>query len=449
MREEHNLTDTTTYQNDTGRRRRPKRLRRVLALSLAGVLGLGGLAGCASADTGIVTLDFFQFKPEAIGSFEAIIAEFEVENPGIRVRQNAVPDADTAIRTLLVKGKVPDVISLNGSGNFGQLARAGVFHDFTDDPVLKQINPAVQDILAGLGSYNGDEVNALGFVSNANGILYNRDIFTEQGISVPTTWDELIAACDRLKAAGISPFYGTLADSWTTMPPFTGLGGQLGGDGFFPRLRAEGADVGPDSAVSFTKDYAETLGKLQTLYSYAQPGFQSRGYEDGNQAFAAGKSAMLLQGVWAIAPILADNPDVNVGAFPLPATDDPAQTRLVSGVDVAITIGRDTPHLAEAQRFVDYLFDRKVLGDFAASQNMFSTAADAGPNTNPTLTELQPYFDAGRIVGFIDHQVPASIPLPAIIQQFLLDQDSTKALSTLDNEWRKVAARTTSTRSGE
>lgn len=80
---------------------------------------------------------------------------------------------------------------------------------------------------------------------------------------------------------------------------------------------------------------------------------------------------------------------------------------------------------------------------------MFSTAADAGLNTNPTLTELQPYFDVGRIVGFIDHQVPPSIPLPAIIQQFLLDTDSTKVLTTFDNEWRKVAARTTSTRTGE
>jgi len=425
-------------------------VRRGTALALAGLLSLSALSGCAPAgDTDVVSLDFFQFKAEAIGDFDAIIADFEAENPDIRVVQNAVPDADTAIRTLLVKNKVPDVLTLNGSGNFGQLARAGVFHDFTGDPVVDRINPAVQNILADLGTHNDDEVNALGFANNADGIIYNRDIFAAQGIAVPTTWDELIAACDRLEAAGITPFYGTLADAWTALGAFNGLGAQLGGADFYPDLRAQGASGGPDSAVSFRKNYPETMDKLQTLFSYAQKGYLSRGYEDGNLAFANGESAMLLQGVWALSPILANNPDVNVGSFPYPAGDDADDIQLVSGVDVAVTIGKDTPHLAEAQRFVDYLFHKQVLGDFAASQNMFSTAADAAPNTNPALAELEPYFKAGRITGFIDHQIPVSIPLQPILQQLLIDRNADRALADLDNEWRKVATRTTSTRTGD
>ena len=445
------MTDTTTYQAPSRRRHRPRRLRtlkRSMALILAGTLGLGALSGCAPGESDVVTLDFFQFKSEAIADFDGIIADFEAENPGIRVTQNAVPDADTAIRTLLVKNKVPDVISLNGSGNFGQLARAGVFHDFSGDPVLDQINPAVQDIVGALGTYE-NEVNALGFVNNGNGVLYNRDIFAAQGIAIPTTWDELIAACDTLQAAGIAPFFGTAADAWTIQSPLNGIGAQLGGDDFFPDLRAEGAEVGPDSAVSFAKNYDETFQKLQTLYSYAQDGYLGRTYEDGNLAFANGESAMLMQGIWALSPILANNPDISVGGFPFPVTDDPADIELVSGVDVAIAIGRDTPHLAEAKLFVDFLFQKEVLNSFAASQNMFSTARDAAENTNPALAELQSYFQAGQITGFIDHQIPASIPLGPIVQQFLTDKNSAKALATLDNEWRKVASRTTSTRSGD
>jgi len=419
-----------------------------VTLLLAGTLSLGALSGCAPADGDVVTLDFFQFKSEAIADFDGIIADFEVENPGIRVVQNAVPDADTAIRTLLVKNKVPDVISLNGSGNFGQLAGAGVFHDFAGDPILDEINPAVQDIVGALGSHE-NEVNALGFVNNGNGVLYNRDIFAAQGIQIPTTWDELIVACDTLRAAGIAPFYGTGADAWTTQSSLNGIAAQLGGDDFFPDLRAEGAEVSRESSASFSKNYEETFEKLQTLYSYTQAGYLGRTYEDGNQAFANGESAMLMQGIWALSPILASNPDISVGGFPYPVTDDPADIELVSGVDVAITIGRDTPHLAEARLFVDFLFQKEVLESFAASQNMFSTARDAAKNTNPALAELQPYFQAGRITGFIDHQIPASIPLGPIVQQFLTDKNSEKALTTLDNEWRKVASRTTSTRSGD
>lgn len=445
------MTDTTTCQTPARLRHQPGKsrpLRRSVTLLLAGTLSLGALSGCAPADGDVVTLDFFQFKSEAIADFDGIIADFEVENPGIRVVQNAVPDADTAIRTLLVKNKVPDVISLNGSGNFGQLAGAGVFHDFAGDPILDEINPAVQDIVGALGSHE-NEVNALGFVNNGNGVLYNRDIFAAQGIQIPTTWDELIVACDTLRAAGIAPFYGTGADAWTTQSSLNGIAAQLGGDDFFPDLRSEGAEVSRESSASFSKNYEETFEKLQTLYSYTQAGYLGRTYEDGNQAFANGESAMLMQGIWALSPILASNPDISVGGFPYPVTDDPADIELVSGVDVAITIGRDTPHLAEARLFVDFLFQKEVLESFAASQNMFSTARDAAKNTNPALAELQPYFQAGRITGFIDHQIPASIPLGPIVQQFLTDKNSEKALTTLDNEWRKVASRTTSTRSGD
>ena len=49
----------------------------------------------------------------------------------------------------------------------------------------------------------------------------------------------------------------------------------------------------------------------------------------------------------------------------------------------------------------------------------------------------------GKITGFIDHQVPPAIPLVGIIQESLFANDGgSAALATLDNEWRKVAART-------
>src|SRR5688572_11108258 len=74
-------------------------------------------AGCASgAESGVTTLNFFQFKGEAIEDFDQIIADFEAENPDIKVVQNqAGADPDTVIRTLLVKDKAPDVITLNAN----------------------------------------------------------------------------------------------------------------------------------------------------------------------------------------------------------------------------------------------------------------------------------------------------------------------------------------------
>ncbi|KRB36040.1 ABC transporter substrate-binding protein [Microbacterium sp. Root180] len=417
--------------------RRTTRAIGVLALASAAIV----LGGCASGSGGVTTLNFFQFKGEALDDFNEIIADFEAENPDIRVVQNQVADADTIIRTLLVKDKAPDVITLNANGGFGKLAQAGVFYDFSDEPVLQTINPAVQEILAALGNKTG-EVNGLGYVNNANGVIYNQDIFDEQGLEVPETWDEFIAVCDALQDAGITPFYGTLADSWTGLPSFNALGAYPSQGDFWDEMRAEGENVGPDSAVSFQKDFATAMDQQYELFSYMQDGYRGKTYDEGNAAFANGEVAMLLQGIWAINPVKAVNPDIKAAIFPYPAVDDPDDRLLVSGVDVVVTMGKNTPRKEEALRFIDYLFEVGVIEEFAASQNMVPSVEGAEISDDPSLQSVKPFFDEGRITGFIDHQIPPSIPLASIDQQFLYSGDAEAALATLDSEWAKVAART-------
>ncbi|MFE5669986.1 ABC transporter substrate-binding protein [Agromyces sp. NPDC056523] len=436
------MMDQTSRPN-RHRRRRARRRRAFAAASVALATAASlGLAGCAtSGGDDRVKLDFFQFKGEALEDFEEIIADFEAENPDIDVVQNQVADADTTIRTLLVKNRTPDVITLNASGNFGRLAQAGVFADFSDEPVLGTINPAVQEILADLGNAEG-EVNGLGYVNNADGIIYNQDIFEEQGLEVPETWDELIAVCDELQDAGITPFYGTLAENWTGLPSFNGLGAYPAQDDFFNQMREQGADTGPESDVSFSKDFEETLAQQYELFSYTQEGYRGRSYDDGNAAFANGEVAMLMQGIWAVNPIKQVNPDVRAAIFPYPATDSPDDRLLVSGVDVVVTMGKDTPHREEAMRFIEYLFEEDVIEDFAASQNMVPSVEGAQLSDDPSIQSVAPWFEEGRITGFIDHQIPPSIPLAQIDQEFLFTGDAEAALATLDREWSKVAART-------
>jgi raffinose/stachyose/melibiose transport system substrate-binding protein len=429
---------------------RPKR-RRATAVVVAAA-ALVALSGCAtsagSADQ--VTLNFFQFKPEAVGNFTAIIKDFEAENPGIKVVQNSVPDPDTAIRTLLVKDKVPDVLTLNVNGNYGELARACIFADLSAAPVAETVNPAVQDIVQSLGTCaadGADEVNALPFASNASGILYNPDIFAANGVEVPTTWTELIAAADTFQANGVSPFYCTMKDSWTAAPAFVNLGGTLMPDGFFDSLREESTSGA--STVSFAEDFADAADKEVTLFDYCQDNFASRDYNAGNKAFADGESAMYLQGSYAIPAIRANNPEAAIGSFPYPVTDDADSRVVVSGVDVGIMLGRNTPHAAEAQKFVDYLMSPDVVAEYSEAQSTFSPLLDAAPNNDPALAGLEPYFSAGKIIGFIDHQIPAAVPLVNLLQTLVITGDTETFLADLDSEWDKVAARTTTQRQGK
>ena len=246
----------------------------------------------------------------------------------------------------------------------------------------------------------------------------------------------------RCVDAGITPFYGTLADSWTGLPSFNALGAYPSQGDFWDEMREEGENVGPDSEVSFQKDFAEAMDQQYQLFSYMQDGYRGKTYDDGNAAFANGEVAMLLQGIWAINPVKAVNPDIKAAIFPYPAVDDPDDRLLVSGVDVVVTMGKNTPHKEEAMRFIDYLFEKDVIEEFAASQNMVPSVEGAEISDDPSLQSVKPFFDDGKITGFIDHQIPPSIPLAAIDQQFLFSGDAEAALATLDSEWAKVAART-------
>ncbi|MGG7507215.1 ABC transporter substrate-binding protein [Plantibacter sp. YIM 135249] len=427
--------------------------RRAIAGALGVALAAAALTGCStSAGSDVVTLDFFQFKPEAIKDFAKIITDFEAKNPDIKVIQNAVPDADTAIRTLLVKNKVPDVLTLNVSGNYAELARACVFADLSDEPVAKTVNPAVQNIVQTLGSCDeqggAPEVNSLPFASNASGIIYNPELFQQAGVQVPTTWDELIAAAKTFQDQGIAPLYCTMKDAWTAGPAFVNIGGALMPKGFFDDLRAEGANVS-GGKVSFTKDFTPAMEKEVELFSYCQKDYASRDYNAGNAAFAKGKSAMYLQGSYAIPAIRVTDPDAPIATFPYPVTNDPDKRIVVSGVDVGISIGRGTKHPAEAKRFLDYLMSPEVVTAYSKTQSTFSPLVDAAPNTDPALAGLEPYFSKGKIIGFIDHQIPASIPLTNLLQSMVITGDPKTFVRDLDTEWSKVATRSATAREGK
>ena len=150
---------------------------------------------------------------------------------------------------------------------------------------------------------------------------------------------------------------------------------------------------------------------------------------------------MLLQGIWAVNGIKQVNPDINAAIFPYPA-DAADDSLIVSGVDVTVTMGRDTPHREEALRFIEYLFRPDVQEQFAASQNMIPSVTDAALSDDLALQSVKPYFDSGRITGFLDHQIPPGIPLAEFVQEAIFTGDADATLTTLDNEWRKIAART-------
>ncbi|MBW3069846.1 MULTISPECIES: extracellular solute-binding protein [unclassified Actinomyces] len=394
----------------------------------------GTLAGCSSGD-GKVHLELFQFKSEAITLFDQICEDFNAANPDIVVTQNFQADNITSLRARLVKGDTPDLITINGDYNYGALADTGIFYDFNRTDLLDGVNPSIASILDTLGTGGEGQTNGVAFADNGSGIIYNKDVFDSAGVEPPTTWDELIEICDELTAQGIDPFYWAIKDNWTGAPAFSSLSGSYLTDGvaaWYDKRR----DL--DSGTSFA-ELSPVFEKMHQAVQYGNADKAALGYNDGNQGFAQGKAAMYWHGTYAIPAIRSYNPDINLGTFATPA-DNAADTKVVSGVDVALTMGENPAHLEENLRFFKYLMDEANMTAYCDEQVAYPTLTALSAQ-DPALEGLQPYFDAGRVATYSDHNFPPAITLNAYMQQYLFNGDLDQLITTLDAQWNKVVRR--------
>jgi len=411
-------------------------MNKVIKPLLAGVLAASLLSACSnsknaeSSSGGTVKIEFFQNKTEAKGTFDKLVAKFNEANPNIKVTQVNPPDAETVLKTRVAKKDIPDVVGLGATDTFSTLAKGGFFEDFTNDPLIKNIQPAYLSMLKSMTGLT--EMNGIPFSTNANGVIYNKAMFKELNLTVPKTWDEFIATAQKVKDSGKNAFYLTLKDSWTTLPPFNALESSNVGLDFFTQ-RAAGS-------VTFKDTFREVADKQLKLLDFAQKDIFGKGYNDGNTAFAKGESAMYLQGVWAIPEIQKANPKIEIGVFPFPGTNDPAKNKLVSGVDTLLTVAKSSKHKEEAKKFVDFLLQPDNVKQYISEQKAFP-AITGVTQDDPSVADLKGSFESGNLVDFADHYIPAAMKADTIIQGFLQKKDIDAYLSKLDTEWDKVANR--------
>ncbi|NGP45564.1 carbohydrate ABC transporter substrate-binding protein [Bacillaceae bacterium SIJ1] len=408
-----------------------KRIAQSVGASLALVLFLAGCGDNASSGEE-VHLELFSNKPESIATYDALIDKFEEANPNINVEFYAPPSAETVLRTRLVKEDMPDILSIAGNALYGELADAEMLLDYSETGLLDQVQPSYVEMIDQLVPGNKEGTYGVPYATNANAVIYNTQLMQELGLDVPETWDEFIAALDTAKQAGVTPIYFTLRDAWTGMIPWNAVGGNLQPDDF-----AAKKNIGE---ASFTEDYPEVTEKMLQLLDYGLKDNFQYGYNDGNNAFANGESLFYLQGNWAIPEIKKVNPDVELGTFALPVTNDAEQNELVSGVDVMLTTLKDSEHPEEARKFIEFMLEEKSAQTYIEEQYAFS-ALKGVTQEDQILSGLQEKIAKNEIASFPDHYYPSGMQAPNLIQAFLIEKNPDAFLKTMDREWDKVQNR--------
>ena len=398
------------------------------------------LAGCGSGDSassgkssdGTVTLELFSNKQESVETYKALIAKFEEQNPGIKIELNVPPEAETVLKTRLTKNDMPDIMSIGGNATYGELARAGVLHDFSGDPILEKVQPAYVDMINRLVGSEKEGVYGIPYATNANGVIYNKAKLAELGIEVPKTWDEFIAALQTAKEAGELPLVFTLKDAWTGMPMWNALAGNLVSTDF-PTLKTNGE-------ATFTEYYPEVLDKALALLEFGEGDIFGVGYEDGNSTFANGTGVFYIQGNWAMPEIYKVNPEIELGMFALPVTNDEAKNNLISGVDVLLTYSESTKHPEEGKKFIEFMISEEIAQRYTNEQNAFSAVLNV-MQEDPAFENLTVNFENGLITSFPDHYYPTGMGMENLVQDFLINKDKDAFLEKLDAEWDKVVNR--------
>ena len=428
----------TRFERDNDVPRYPRRIPRVLA-ALIGPLMIGSaLVGCAGGGDS-ETVRFFLSKPEAIPYFNELINKYNASQDDVEV----VLDSSTNLQAGFLRGNPPDLGLLNYNMEMARFMERGALSDLSDMPEAGRILPEVQNLVDQYASYPG-RTSVLPYSVMAASVIYNKEIFKEQGVEVPQTYDELIAACDKLTAAGITPFYGTFQAPWTVAQGWFDytVGGQVDVSGFYDEMNTLGTEVGPDSPVSFEKTLAEPVGDMKMLIDkYANPDAASKTYGDGNLAFAKGEAAMYLQGPWAFGEIAKTSPDLDLGTFPLPMTNNPDDLQVRVNIDLAAWIPEAAQNKEGARAFLSYLFEQDVMDQYNAAQLGYGTTVDAAPVTDPRILGMKKYYDTAAFYQGPSQAIPQTIPAANYLQGVALGGEVESALSTLDGDWARLALR--------
>lgn len=404
--------------------------RSFLGLSAAAAAGLA-LTGCeGERSDGKTEIEFVSYKREAVSIFEALMAEFNESNDHIYLNFTSPNDAVTIMKTRFVREDYPDVVAIGGDASYADFVDSNILADVTDYPGMEKVQDAYKEIMKSVTYVPMDGIYGVPYIANAAGMLYNKDMFAEKGWEIPTTWTEFCNLCDEIKAEGeVLPLYLGFLDTWTILSPWNSMLVELVPSDHIRKVNA--------GEAKFADYYREPAEKLYKLLEYGEDGPMAYSYEDACTAFARGQSAMFPCGSFAVPQILGANPEMNIGLFAMPASDDPDDRIVVSGVDLCWNmLSAKEEHREQIYEVMDFLNEPQNLQTYCDDQKAIP-CIEGDFTLDPLFDDIQEFLDAGKVIDYPDHSYPSGMACDAQLQAFLMNGDVDAFLANWDNLWQR------------
>ena len=375
-------------------------------------------ASTDAASGGKVAIELFHQKPENVELYNTLVNKFMEENPDIQVNVTLAESTTTTLISRVAAGNIPQLVSVfPWNASYKDMFREGLFMDLTDQDFMKRVTPSVLERC----EVNGKQYS-LPLTTNSFGLYYNVDIFNELGLTIPKTMDEMWGVCDKLVEAGIQPFSFPDKKAVRINQQFDRMLIGCVDHDFYSKCDEQingSYNIKDDPNI---RKYAETILKLR---EYGNP--DSLGYDDepAYEEFTSGKSAMYIDGSWAVTTFETMNPDLNFNCTAIPAiTTDDFWT--CGTVDTAYSISADctTEQQDACIRFLDFLVREDIAQEFSDGDKNPTLIQGVEYNV-PQLKEINDYIDEGRFAPSLASIWTQDLrnSLVVSVQALILDKD--------------------------
>jgi ABC-type glycerol-3-phosphate transport system substrate-binding protein len=383
-------------------------------LTLAFALtGCGGSGGSASDDGSTISI-LVDNSELATTQMNALAEAFEANNPDIAVDVQTRPqgsEGDNLVKTRLATGEMTDMFAYNSGSLFQALSPDQNLIDVSDEAWVDKLDENFKPVVStDNGLYGVPLGQAFG-----GAVLYNKDVYEQLGLEIPTTWDEFVDNSEAVKAAGdIIPIIQTYGETWTS---------QLLVLGDFANVMADD----PDWAEKYTNNQAkysdqpaiagfehlEEVGRAELF----NENYASATYDDGVRMIATGEGAHYPILTFIAEPLVAGYPEAaqRVGLFPLPgdSSDSNPLTVWQPGA-VYVPQGVEGEKLESVKKFMDFLATPEsceIQSTATAPQGPYVIEGCELPDDVPAfISDMQPFFDAGDTSPALEFLSPIKGP---------------------------------------
>lgn len=352
-------------------------------------------------------------------AFWSAANKFAEANPGVTVNYQFT-DSDNyeeKLTTLMAGDELPDVFLTKGD-MLGTLADAGLIQPL-DQYVQADAEWAASYADGAFSdcTYN-DTKWGIPFQMQANCIgVYNEAIFKECGIEGwPETWDELLAACEKIKAKGYTPIAMGNKDKWLAESAVFNTFAYKYVDGaWFDSLKNnQGAKFTDPSFVQALTDFKAIADK-----GYLNSDVNSINQDEMYALYYNKKAAMFFNGAWSIGTVISNAPkdvldSTHLGLMPAVTGQSGTKENTAAGAgwNYVMKAGLEGDNQKAALAFLKQV----TTGEYAdeALVNGFFSAAKASGKVDES--QLQPLFaeysELEATMNFLpifDCQLPAEI----------------------------------------